>query len=395
MRILFSFTFVCLMTSQSLADWRQFRGNDTTSIASSPVENWSGQQSVAWKSSLPGRGLGSPVIIGDKVFLTASSGPRQERLHVLCLSNTDGKLLWERTTWATGRTGCHQKTCVAAPSPASDGKYIVGFYSSNDVVCYDLEGQLIWFRGLTYDFPNASNSLGMASSPVIVGETAIIMVECDDQSFSCGLDMQTGETRWQIERPRKANWTSPSISADGKSVLLQSTAGVSAIDPATGQELWTYSEGASSTPTLVVSGDVAYVPSNGITALRPSDSSSKQPEILWKEGSLSPSTASPVVANNQLFVVNRGGVLTCASLKDGHREWQARLEGGASASPVIAGGKLVYVNEEGLLQIVDLQNEGAVVSTQELSETILSTPSVDGKAIYVRSDGHLWKLSMD
>lgn len=263
------------------------------------------------------------------------------------------------------------------------------------MVCYDLDGNLQWFRGLTYDYPNASNSLGMASSLVVINDTLVAMVECDVESFSIGLNTKDGTTRWKIDRPRAANWTSPVIWPESNTVLLQSSAGVSAVDAKTGEELWKYADGASTMPSLVVAGEIAYVPSNGITAIRPGRSNEAVPEIVWQEGSLSPGTASPLVLGDQILFVNRGGVLTSAATKDGERLWQARMQGPFSASPVIAGGKIVYVNEEGLVQVADPADEGKTLTTHELNEVVLGTPSVSDGAIYVRSDGHLWKLNMN
>src|SRR6188474_2994011 len=151
------------------SDWTQFRGPDASGFAASakPPVTFDGASAIAWKASLPGRGLSSPVIVGGRVFITAGSGPKQETLHVLCYSAADGKPLWDREFRATGRTMCHPKTCNAAPTPCSDGKRIYVLFSSNDLLCLDLDGNLQWLRGLMVDYPNASNSLGLASSPVL------------------------------------------------------------------------------------------------------------------------------------------------------------------------------------------------------------------------------------
>ena len=148
------------------SDWPQFRGPGATGTGDSqdlPV-SWSDGQDIAWKLDLPGRGVSSPIVVSDRVIVTASSGYRQDRLHVLCFDARDGRKLWERQFWATGRTMCHPKTCMAAPTPASDGRRIFAFYSTNDLFSLDLDGNLLWLRGLTHDYPNASNSMGMASS---------------------------------------------------------------------------------------------------------------------------------------------------------------------------------------------------------------------------------------
>src|SRR5678815_997269 len=117
------------------ANWPQFRGPLGNGVAEglrlpAPID----AGSITWAVDLPGRGLSSPIIIGDRVFVTCSSGPKQDRLHVICFNAADGKKRWERQFWATGRTMCHEKTSVAAPTPASDGKRIFAIFSSNDLV---------------------------------------------------------------------------------------------------------------------------------------------------------------------------------------------------------------------------------------------------------------------
>ena len=210
--------FLTLTAFITARDWRQFRGNDTTGVseeASLPVK-WSATENIAWKAALPGRGLSSPIIVGDRVFVTCSSGFRQDRLHVLCFSAADGSKIWERQFTATGRTMSHPKTCNAAPTPTSDGQRIFALYSSNDLVCLDLDGNLLWYRGLTFDHPNVSNSLGMASSPVVVGETLVAQVENDSESLATGVDAVTGLSRWTITRPKRANWTSAAVLGKGE-----------------------------------------------------------------------------------------------------------------------------------------------------------------------------------
>ena len=145
------------------------------------------------------------------MFLTCSSGPEQNRLRVLCFDATDGQLLWERQFWATGRTVCHEKTSVAAPTPCTDGKRLYAIFSSNDLVCLDFEGNLIWLRGITADYPNVSNSLGMSSSLVVTNGVVVAQVENDSESYAIGIDAMTGMNSWKIGREKLANWTSPVI----------------------------------------------------------------------------------------------------------------------------------------------------------------------------------------
>ena len=400
MRILTALTTLAALSAPLLADWRQFRGNDANGVAEgiAPPTTFSDTENIAWKIDLPGRGLSSPIVVGDKVFISASSGPRQDRLHVICLNAQDGTELWHRQFWATGRTACHPKTCVAAPTPCSDGKRVFAVYSSNDAVCLDLEGNLQWYRALALDSPNASNSLGMSSSPVVVDDTLVVMVECDAESFTTGINVEDGASRWKLDRPRKANWTSPGImrgqDGSGDHVLVQSSAGVVAVEPKSGKIAWNYSEGASTIPSLVVSQQIAYIPSHGITALRPSPGGSEVPEMVWRTESINPGTGSPLVYKDSLYVVANGGVLNRVDPKDGTKTWQARLKGSFSGSAVAAGDHLYAFNEEGLGQVITLKADaGEVTHTYALGETILCTPAISDGALYVRSDGHLWKIA--
>jgi len=377
------------------ADWPQFRGPDGNGIANAPLlPDKIGSNTIAWAVDLPGRGLSSPIIIGDRVFVTCASGSKQDRLHVICFNAADGSKRWERQFWATGRTMCHEKTCVAAPTPASDGERIFAIFSSNDLVCLDLDGNLLWLRGLTCDYPNASNSLGMSSSLTVADGVVIAMVENDDDSFTAGLDARTGVNRWKMARPRTANWTSPMLFKSGATThaLLQSSKGLVAVEPATGRIVWQYTDGASTIPSATVSDGVVYVPSHGITALQPAPAG-QSPKQLWRSGQLRPATSSPIVVNQRVFTLNDAGVLTCGDATNGNRLWQLRLKGPFSATPVAAGALLYCVNEKGLLQVVDTtQPEGAVTSELDLAATILSTPSIARGFVYVRSDGKLWKL---
>lgn len=380
-------------------DWPQFRGEDTRCVAEGDVDlptRWDADRNVAWVAELPGRGLSGPIVAGDRVFVTACTGFQQEVLHTLCFDARTGRRLWERRIWATGSTMCHPKTCMAAPTPATDGQRVVAFYSCNDLVCYDVDGNFQWHRGLNRDYPNASNSLGMASSPVIVGQTVIVQVEADADAFAAGIDLLTGETRWRIERPRRASWTSPTLfrfsGRDRPVVLLQGSRGVQAVDPETGDTLAEYTDGASTIPSAAVDDERVYVPSHGITALV-FDRRSKNFKIEWRDNRLAPSTPSPIVYRGRLYVVNRVGVLTCASTVTGEPLWRLRLKAPLTATPVASGGKLYFFNEEGLGQVVQVGESGSIVGEGRLGETILGTPAIGAGGLFVRSDGHLWKIA--
>ena len=173
-------TLVLLASHSSTAaagDWLQFRGTDTTgATAESNLPDEVDPKRAAWSVELPGSGAASPIVIGAKAIVTASSGPTQARLHVIAYDVAGGQKLWHRQLWATGSPLTHPMSGNAAPSPASDGERIVALYSSNDLVCFDLAGRIKWVRGLTYDDPRLRNDVGLASSPIIVGGVCVVQV---------------------------------------------------------------------------------------------------------------------------------------------------------------------------------------------------------------------------
>ena len=335
MKRLLALSLAALPFPLAAADWPQFRGPDSAgTVADATIP---AKLKVDWTAPLPGRGLASPIIVGKRVFVTCSSGPKQERLHVFCFDSDDGKKIWERQLKATGRTMSHPKTSIAACTPCSDGKRIFALFSSNDLAGFDLDGNLLWLRGLTVDYPNVSNSLGMASSPLVVGETLVTVIENDSESYTVGIDVKTGRNLWKLERPKAANWSSPvTWRADAKSapvVVLQSSIGLTGVDPVTGSVLWNYSEGASTSSSSVVAQGVIYAPSNGITALSPKADGST-PEQVWRSKQINPSTISPMILDGKIFAFNSAGVLATADIKNGDAKWKLRLTGPFSGSPV-------------------------------------------------------------
>lgn len=387
--VLFVTTILISSHLLNAEDWRQFRGNDISGVSASPLPNVISGDTIQWEVELPGRGLSAPIVVGDRVYVSASSGFDQDRLHLLCYSKTSGKQIFERQFWATGRTVSHPKMCNATPTPCSDGERIFLSFSSNDVICTDLDGNLRWLRGLNYDYPNATNSLGMSSSPVVIDETLIVQVESDADSFAFGLNVKDGTERWKLERPRKANWTSPTIVTKPQPlVLLQSSEGIDALDPRTGKSVWKFDSGASTIPSSLVSGEVLYIPSNGMTAI---DLNKPKEEALWNVKRLRPSTPSPILTNGMLLTVD--SVITAAEADTGNKLWEFRVSGPFSASPIASGSRVYLFSENGLAQVVDVsEEEGKLVSDYDFGEKILATPAASDGAIFVRSDGHLWKI---
>jgi len=382
-------------------DWRQFRGSDHSSVAANatlPVE-FGGDKNIAWKVPLIGRGASGPIVVDGKVIVTASSGPvTQNRLHVLCFDATTGKELWRRQFWATGRCFHHPLSANAAPTPASDGERIFAFYSSNDLICLDLDGNLLWYRGLGSDFPKAGNDAGMSSSPVVIGDTVIVQVESQGDAFVEGVDTATGESRWHLDRPREPNWASPAL-LPGKAgtdlVLLQSGKSLAAHNPNSGEQVWSFDLPCSGIPSSTPSGDRIFAPAAGVTALDLKEGETA-PSRAWDSNRLAVGNSSPVIYDGKVYLLaSRSGVLTCGDTEDGKLLWQLRLAGTFWATPVVANGHLYCANQDGKVFVVKLAGDekGELVATNELGETFLASPAVADNAMYLRSDKHLWKVA--
>ncbi len=379
------------------ADWPQFRGPASSSVSADSrlPATWSEGTNIAWRIELPGRGPSGPILVNDRIFVTATTGVRQDRLLVLCYDAQTGARRWQRQFWATGRTATHESITGAAPTPASDGQRIYAFFSSNDLICLDLDGHLQWFRGLSHDYPQSGSDVGMASSPAIVDGVVVVQIESQADSFAAGIDSQTGENLWRIARTSRANWSSPIVlpgqDARRTAVLLQSPGGLTAHEPRTGQPLWKLDSGCASMSSSVCRDRLLLVPMNGLTALRLGDDADP-PEILWDSRRMSPGSPSPIIHEDRVYTLS-GAILKCGDLATGELIWQLRLGGNHWATPVIAGDRMVCINYDGQANIIRLgREEGQVIGQASLEQPIHASPAVSGDALYVRSDRYLWKI---
>ena len=395
-------TLLCCYSCAAAADandWTQFRGPLGTGVAAStgelPIE-WDAKKNIAWKASLPGRGPSSPIVVANRVFVTCSGGAKQERLYVLAFDAESGREAWRREFWATGRTLCHPTSGNAAPTPASDGKHIYAFYSSNDLICLDLDGNLKWYRGLANDYPKAGNDIGMASSPVVAADTVIVQVENQGDSFAAGIDTATGRNRWRIPRLAAAAWTSPAVLRTAGSppvVLLQNKAGVTAHDVHTGELRWEYEGDCDGISSPTPGDGRVYLPGGGLTAIA-IPATDDEPEVLWNSGQLSTGASSVVVNRGRVYTVNSSGVLNCGDVESGDVLWKLRLGIKRSwATPAMVGDLIYCVDNEGETAVVRVSDqEGELVSKNSIGEPVQASPAVAGDAIYLRTDSHLWKI---
>ncbi len=375
--------------------WLGFRGNGTGSAVTAPEKlNLAEGGNLAWKRSMPGRSVSSPIIVGDRVITTSSAGLDGHSMFITAVSLKTGDVLWEQSFMATGRPYCHPTSANAAPTPVSDGKNVYAFFSSNDLVGLTVDGDLLWYRGLAYDYPKAGNDVGMASSPVVAGNTVVVQVENQGDSFVLGVNAQTGENLWRNERPRDANWSSPAVvtRGDGRTeVVVQCGQDLQGLDPQTGKALWQIAEGCRTVPSATPAGKWLLVPARELMALDMS-SSAYEPTQVWRSNKLQPANASVVTSGDRIYTL-KGSVLLAGSLETGEVVWQQRLAGISStwATPVVAQKRIYVFDQTGKATIIeDTGDKAEQVAELNFEEPVLGSPAVAQGRLVVRGENTLY-----
>lgn len=376
------------------SDWPQFKGPNGGGVSDDtglPTE-WGKGRGTKWKADLPSRGVSCPVVADDRVYVTCSSGKRDDRLHVLCFDAKTGKQLWQRQLAATGGTACHRKTCMAAPTPVADATGVYALFATGDLAAFDADGTLRWYRSLVGDYPSITNQVGMAASPVLVKDRIIVPMDNEGESFLAAVDIKYGKNLWKADRPKSINWVTPLVhEANGKTeVLFAGGGGMTAYDAASGEKRWVYPAGGGSIPTGSVFGDTLYLPTGGVTAVKLGDAGVVgKPLFTAKE--VKPGMGSPLVYRGKVYAVDGNGFVSCADTRTGKTLFNERTKGAYSASPVAGDGKVYCLNETGVTTVLKADaDEFEVLATNDLGEETLATPAIANGCLFIRTDKALY-----
>jgi outer membrane protein assembly factor BamB len=394
-----------IVSAQALhAQWSGFLGNQGNPVISTDVipskfaieKEGQPSENIAWRRAIPGRSVSGPIVVNDKVITTSSSAMEGRWGNTTAIDTKSGNIVWQRSIKTTGRPYCHPTSANAAPTPCTDGSRVFSFFSSNDLVCYDLDGNLQWFRSLVDAHPLAGNDIGMSSSPVVADGVVVVCVEGQADSFIAGIDSQSGTTLWELPRPRKSNWSSPVvvICSDGKKLVV-AQAGESAIafDPKTGKNVWELDEKCSTIASSAFVGGSLFLPAGGVKSYRIGKSSDK-PTLEWTASRISPSSTSIAVLDSFGIVGLKSSVLVCCDFK-GELKWQTRLGEAAQfwSTPLVAGRRMFAADSKGKCFIVDLKEDMAVIVSEcDLGAEVLGSPAADSSGVYVRSTDAVWKI---
>lgn len=396
--------------------WPGFRGHGNSQVVVSVPVTWElrGRRGGNWTIRLPGYGQSSPVVWGDRVFVTAVSGTEKEHLHVLGLQLADGKTAWQQDFAGTQRVTDGDAVSRGAPTPVVDADRLYVVFESGDVIALDHDGTVLWQRSIVKEYGEFKGPHGYASSPVLAGEMLILQVCHGGPSYLLALDRVTGENRWKVDHPAQTGWSSPAVyEHDGVHGLVVSTSGsVRAFAVEDGRPLWWVTGmTGNSTPSPTIVGDVIVIggssermgppAAEGVTpgslAIRLGGQGDvTATHVLWKSSKVSAGYASPLVVDDAAYFVGRLGTLQCVDIHTGTVRWQHRLPGTTWASPLHAAGKLFFFCKDGSVVVLEAGAALKEVGENSISATdiIYGVAAVDN-AWLVRTGRGLIKIATE
>ncbi len=348
--------------------WRGPRQDGHVSNAHLPV-TWNAD-SVAWKAPLKGRGQSSPIIWGERIFLTSALDEGQKRM-VFCLDRNSGKTLWESVVpWSGEPEKLHKMNSWATPSCVTDGKVVLAFFGRAGLHCYRVDGERLW----SVDLGPFISPWGVASCPVLVDDMVIQNCDADEDAYICALDKQTGKILWRTPRPNKRGWSTPILveTAARRELVVNGDQGVTAYDPKTGKQLWfCKADRGRGTPTVTPGENRLYAIcglSGDMYAMTPGGEGDITAARVWhtpRRGGRD--LPSPILIDNYLMVSNMAGVLTCYNAADGEKLWTGRLGGNYSATPIAANGATYFQDEAGVTAVVKAGPKLEIISRNSLN----------------------------
>lgn len=406
-------------------DWARWRGPNDDGMARGDVPlEWSDTRNIAWKVSIPGRGHSSPVIWGNKLFVTTavpvrdaaappSSGGRgagggaglgkEYSFRLLCFDRNTGRLIWDReATKTVPHEGYHGRYgSFASNTPVTDGKHVVAFFGSRGVYVYDLDGKLAWQK----KFGPMEMRLGFGEgvAPVLDGTSLFLKFDQEKGSHLVVLDKNNGKELWRVDRDEVSSWSPPLIvTHDGrKQVVVSASSKVRSYDAATGKLIWESAGlGTNVIPAPVTLDGMVIVMSGhrepNLLAIRLGKQGdlTGSDAIVWKNDRGNSYTPSPVLHDGKLYMLTDNGMLSCFNAKTGeayYRQQRLPKPYNFKASPVGVNGKLYLASEEGDVIVVKMGEKYEVLATNSMPDQMfIATPAVTEGSLYLRSQDTLY-----
>jgi len=420
--------------------WPSFRGPQASGVSDgqSLPDQWNAKtgQNILWRTPIPGLAHSSPVVWGDRLFVTTavSSDPKAtfrpglygdgdaakdrspHRWIIYSIDKRTGKIAWERVAHqGEPIEKRHIKSTYANSTPATDGRIVVAWFGSQGVHAYDVNGRFLWRVDLgrvdmgAYDIP--TYEWGPASSPIIWNDLVILQCDTQADSFLLALDAATGKTVWKTERDELPSWGTPTVAqtSAGPQLIANASNFIRAYDPRTGKELWRLGRSSKITaPTPIVGEDLIVVvsgrgPERPIFVVRPNargdltlpDGKTTSETVAWSRTGRGSYMPTPLIYRGLLYVLANNGLFDAYNLKTGEEVYRQRLAtvgSGFSASPVAADGKIYLSNEDGEMLVIGAGEKFTHLGTNSMGELLMATPALSEGVMYVRSSTSLFAI---
>ncbi|HEY4309982.1 MAG TPA: PQQ-binding-like beta-propeller repeat protein [Pirellulales bacterium] len=418
--------------------WPQFRGPAALGTADNPdlPDTWSSTDNIAWKQDTPGRGWSSPIVWGDRVFVTTVTndeevknkdrkrglylgGNRDEpsksehQWRVLCLDLNDGRVLWEQVAH-TGLPpeSSHLKNSYASETPVTDGERLYVYFGNLGVFCYALDGEPLWSRTLgTY---KTASGWGTGGSPAIFNDRLYVLNDNEDQSFLSALDTKTGAEMWRTPRPEKSSWSTPFVwnHADRTEIVVSGSGAVRSYD-LDGKMLWQLGDmSGNAIPTPMAGPNLLYVSSGyfmgnkkPIVAVRPGASgditlapdATSNDFVAWCQRKAAPYNPSILLYKGLIYSITDLGLTSCFDAQTGAALYEKKRLPNAkavTASPWAYNGQVFCLSEYGETFVIKAGPDFEVVRVNSLADDdmCLATPAIAGDKLLLRSDRRLYAV---
>jgi len=419
-------------------NWPNWRGPASTGVSTEkglPVR-WSDTENIAWKATFRGLGISSPIVWGDRVFVTSQigggesrSGPRlfqggdaaaageralgggasnvaaggqSATFLVTAFDRASGKQLWEHPLQSEGPLPpVHEKHNLASPSPVTDGQRVYAWFGTGQLAAIDMNGKQVWKRDLAAEHGRFDIQWGHGSSPVVYKDMLILLSYQASNGCLLALDSATGAVRWKVNAPKGVtSYSTPFVieTPAGAEIVVNSSEGLAGHSISTGERLWFISEtNRFPIPSAVQHDGIIYTSrgyrSGPFMAIRPGGKGDvAKSHVLWKVDTGAPYISSIVHYDGLIYMMGDVGVATITDAKTGERVWQERLGGVYTASPVAADGKVYFLSEDGETIVLSAGRTPQVLARNKLTARQLASPAISGGRLFIRSDDTLFAI---
>jgi outer membrane protein assembly factor BamB len=413
------------------SQWRGPEGNGVSSETNLPAE-WSDTKNIKWRTPIAGRGHSSPIVWGNKIFLTTDiegeavpgakavehkddgkpykhpdsiGADHKHTLKVLCIDRGTGKQLWERTAYeGTVYDDRHRKGSYASPTPATDGSHVYSYFGTEGLYCHDLDGKLIW---RVSPGKIATFGMGTGTSPVLFENTVILQCDEDngEKSFIVALDKKTGKEVWKTPRKVQASWSTPLI-VRGPHRTEMITSGnelIISYDPKTGKELWQAKGHQSNAIATPVAGNGMVFVYAGFPVKRTlaimlgaAGDLTNSNSVVWQYDKGTAYVPSSILYGDLLYLLSDRGIITCLEAKTGkivYEGGRVPIPATFTASPVAFDGKILLISEDGDTFVIKAGPKHEVIATNSIREPVYASPAISDGMIFIRGEKNLYCIA--